>query len=40
MIMLASPTFMAIFNAEYAFQGREWRRIKREVNKALKAVRK
>jgi len=38
-LILCSPQFLAIYNAERDFYGRNWRRVKREVRKALLKVR-
>lgn len=37
--MYVSPYFHAIFSAAVKFQGRDWRRIKREMRKAGERVR-
>lgn len=38
--VMVAPTQYAIIQAHLKFQGRNWRRIKREVNKAASRVRK
>lgn len=38
-VILVSQTFAAMVEAHVKFAGRNWRRIKREVNKAVRQVR-
>jgi hypothetical protein len=38
--IMAGPEFYAMFQASIKFSGRNWRRIKREMNKAAKKARR